>query len=505
MKEKFSVRITFNLLTNVFNIFTNYLLVSRLSIGLFSIIAFTNTMILFFTMFISIGFEIIYTQHNADKNFNNYFSIFLLVKFILMAGSYIPLIIIIPFLNLEDLTFNFFILIIISNILSQSANPWLTDLECRKKIFKKEIILIISNLVKNILIISFILLFDKISNPLIFLGYIYITYSVFTFLFIIIAFRKDFNIKRIDMPLLKQFIQETKPLILLNIITSLVNNIGKILIGFSFGHEALAYYYFIDAYIIAMFLIISEQIATLFRIYFPENFINNDIKTVQFLTHKAEKYSSIFFLIIILLTFLHGELLITIFLPEFSNSIIYLYGLIFTPYFAGITRPYIAHVLSNKKQKLFSTYLIIKSIIFLFLKIVIIPKSIFSITTFGFGGVGLVFIMNIGWIVDIIFYRIFSQKMGIKPNKRIIIHLIIFLITIVISFPVSILLIKDIVSNIVIYFFLSSFLTICLFLFGLILSKELCKEDFKFFLNMFNLAEYKHSFIKELREKNSSE
>jgi O-antigen/teichoic acid export membrane protein len=500
MREKFLISVITTFITNLFSLITTYLLFLTLEVELLGIFAFANSFIALCALFLDIGLTQIYLQKNTEENFDEYFSIYFISKTILIVGNYIPLLFLVIMLNFEPILLNFMILKIASDISFYFAEIFRVNLESKKKIIKTSLVVLSFNFVKNGLIFFIIINLEQIQNPLFFLGLIYIISSVFYVFFVIIISLREFHFKRLDKTIMKDYLKATKPLILLAVISVVITNIGNVLLDLSYSHEALAYFYLVQTYIINLFLIISAQISQLFNTYFPEQFKKNQIKNIEEMTHTAEKYSSILLLFVVLFTYLHGELLFNILLPNYSNSVIYLNILILVPFLGGINRPYISHLIPSKRQKLFSQYSIFKNIIWLVLTLIVVPKTLFSIPMLGLGGIGLAFITLISWIVDAFFYRYFSKKIGINFYKNIVWHIIFAVIAYLSTYYLSSLFIRKMIQDDIIYILITTAILFGIFFLQLLLFKEINKKDFKFFISFLSLKPYKESLIQELKD-----
>lgn len=498
MREKFTFRIISSVAIFLFNTFINYLIVITLPVNFIGLIAFANSFIGFFSIFINLGFEVMYLQHNADDNFEKYFSMLFLIKSILIVLNFIPLILFSLLVDLEDNLFIFLILNIIANILIHFTTPWFINLESKLLIFKNEIIALITCIFKNTLTIIFLINIDVGSYSLIFLGFIYIISAALQLMIQILFSKNEFRFLPINKDLFKNYIKETRPLIIFLVISPIVLNLGKLLLDLSYGHEELAYYYFIDSLIIYVLLLISGQIQQIFLAFFPKEFKLNNLEKIEFLTHKIEKYSSMFFLYIIIFTFINGALLFELIFPMYKPSLIYLYILIFSPFLASINRPYTSHLIPSKRQKVFSKYALIKSIIFIFLTIIIVPQTIFSIPMLGLGGVGLAVVSLSSWIIDTFVYRYYSKKIGINYNKKILIHILSAFITLFLMFLLSLLL-NNIIHIKILFVLFTSIISLGIFLLTLFLFREFKKEDFDFIISLFKLSNYKNSFLNEIK------
>ncbi len=499
MQEKFLFQIASNLVIYLINLLVTYFLILKLSVKYFGFFNFAFSLVALFMLFLDLGFSQIYQQYNAKKNFEYYFSIYFFYKMILIICNFIPLFIIILFLNLEPIIFEFSLLLLISNIFNSFSNIWETHLGSKLKIFKKSTVMLTINILKIILTLFIISNTDVSSTILINLGYLYIILSIINLVIILFLSKGEYQFKRIKKELLISFIKDTKPLMLSTVLSVVIGNIGKIILYISLGTEALAYYSFVQTIIVDFLMTISSQVILLLSLYLPTKFKNKNIREIENITHILEKYSSILFLSIIILVLFNGKLMIELFLPKYKDSLIYIYILIFIPYLAGINRPYTAHLISSKRQKLASIYSIFRNITEIFLILIIVPSNFFFINTFGLGGIGLASIKLSGWIIDVFFFRYFSFKIGISSNKRIFFHIIYAFIAFICTSIISnIILIKIIPLN-SIFILISSIILIGIFFIELLVSNEINLTDLKFFLSLLNYSNIKNSFIDEMK------
>lgn len=500
MHEKIFFRIVAILFTYSFTAVVNFLLISKFTIGLYGIFVFSISLIQLFLIFIDLGFSQIYLQNNPDERFEEYFSVYFLFKLILLIGNFTLLIISSFFLNLEPLVFQFLIMITISFIFTHFAEIWVINLESKFKFIKRGITFVFEGILKNSLGLLIIINYASIANPLILLSQFYILSSILYLILVFILSKGEFQFKKINKEIMKKIFKATKPLILSSIVGVVVINIGNIILDVSYSHEELAYYYLIERQVITFLLLISIQILQIFLSYFPKEFEDNNLTNIKNTTHTAERYLSILFLSIIILTILNGRLIIKIFLPKYLNATIYLYILIFIPFFAGVNRPYTSHLIASKRQSLYTKYSIYRSIIYIFMVIILIPKYFFSIPMLGFGGIGLAYLSVSIWVIDAFYYRIISKRIGIPPQKGILLHLFLAGFAFFLVFFISRFFLRNFILNDFIYILITSSILLGIFLLELVLFRELDKKDLKFFLKLLRFSTYKDSLVDEIKQ-----
>jgi len=244
---------------------------------------------------------------------------------------------------------------------------------------------------------------------------------------------------------------------------------------------------------------ISASAHQILMTYLPKYFKEHDFKSMESTVHLLEKFSSIFFLSVIIFVYLNGKLMFQLFLPTYLPSIDLLYVLIFIPYLEGINRPYSVLFIPGKKQKAHSNYGIVKVTISILLIIFLIPKELFSVQMIGLGAMGLAFIMTLPYLVDLVFNRWYvSKKIGINYSNSILIHFVLGLGAFFLTSFITELYLNLFISDIFLLVCIKSGLFIGIFLFGLVVCKEIRREDVQLFKNLLKPSSYKNSLKDEI-------
>jgi len=317
--------------------------------------------------------------------------------------------------------------------------------------------------------------------------------------FLLLLSKGEYKFKKLNPTLMKKFYLDTRPIIFATVITVFYTNFKMVLIGLTFGPEALAYYNFIDAHILAFLLLITSAINPLYLSVYSKKFSQNKKDEIQTMANLIEKYSSLLFLFIMIFVFLNAELLFAFFLPNYMPSVYILYLLIFIPYIASINRPYSMLFVPGKKQKFTSKYGVIKVMILLLIIIVVVPTEIFSIKMLGLGVIGLCVIELLKWISDIIVYRYTVNKFfAIKSYKKIYIHILVMINVLFITYMVKEFILINIFEHPILIISACTIISLGLFLLELILLKEIQRSDVRFVLSLLKIKTYKDSLIQEL-------
>lgn len=497
MREKFTIRTITQLIVHTFSMISAYLVALNLEIALFGMLMFATSLIGLFSLLVPLGFSSIYFQHKEDDDFDEHFTILFVFKTILIMANYLPLFIILFFI---DFGVNMILLILlISAILSQFSESFHVHLHCKMKVFKADIPIFLISIIESIGRIFIALNMAVIKDILIVLTLYQVFFCLIRLISLLFLSRRDYLLKKLNTNLMKQYFKDSKPLIIGKIVAVISINLGKIFLDISYGHEALAHYNLIDGYIITFLLLITGSVDTLYLSLYSSLFSQNNNKQVEKIANRIEKYSSIIFLFIIILVFLNGQLLFELLLPNYLPSVIFLYILIFSPFLAGINRPYSTQLIPGKKQNVVAIYSSVKVSILIFLTILIVPKTLFSLNMLALGSIGLAFISLMPWVVDFFFYRYFSKKFfNISSYKRIYTHLIVAFISFILTYFIKEIFLTNQFINHGLLLIISSSLLFCFYISQLWLLKELKIEDLKFIKSLLSLKSYKDSLFNEL-------
>jgi len=273
----------------------------------------------------------------------------------------------------------------------------------------------------------------------------------------------------------------------------MVTSFGNLLIDSSFGHETLGLISLVSQ-IILLLNIISGSLIPIYISYFSGYFKKAEINKIIKISHTVEKYSSILFLSMILVIFLNGELIFSIFLPAYYKSFQSLIIMIFIPFFLGICRPYENQFIPGKKQSIFALTGIFMYSMQLILLIILVPGQL------GMVGYGLAMTIPVGLYALLIFY--YSKKMfNIKSLKQKYLHVIFAFVAYIIAFLIKNNFLYNFIVNELLLLLFSTLLLLSFFLGELFIFKQLKKDDISFIFELLKLKEYKDTLWKEFSGK----
>ncbi len=499
MKEKFMGVLVLQFSAYFFNFFSIYLLVLNLDIAIMGSWAFVVSTINIGFMFYDLGFTLIHYKYSGREDFEDYFGTFFTIKLFLLILNFLFTLALITILGLWTSNYISYILIFLfSMFLSKLAYVFLTNLKSKKKIFRSQIPVFIQSSLNSITIVYLALNLNLFKDPLLFLSVTHLFYNFLLFVLLILLSKKSVKIIKPRKDIAKSYYNDAKFLIIYSILLIVGSNIGNLIVFSSFGEETLGYFNLINTYFFSMLGVITLSLGEVFLVYFADFFEKRNFMEIKSMIYSIEKYSSILFLGIVIITFVNGELIMRLFLPNYLNSVPILYALILIPYCNAITSPYARQMRIGGKQKeaaLFDSLNLTLKIILLF---ILIPPNIFFFPSFGLGIWGYAIAIIISWIFGVIGYRVLSKKYFNMPyQKSILKHLMIALLIIVISQWIKNTILSKIVTNLYLLLIISTLFALGLYVLLLCFTKELGKKDIKFFKSLLNIKNYYQSFREE--------
>ncbi len=428
-------------------------------------------------------------QYTGKENSSEYFGTFFTIKIFLLLINVLITILLIFFISFTELwNNNFFFLVLLllfSRILFNVANIFSINLKTRIKVFKAEIPVFFITFGKSISIIflSFNLLY--FSNPLL---YISISNFVFDLLFLVLILFISKNEYKLNKPrkiFALKYLKDIRPLFFSSIVIVIAANLGSLILDSSFGHESLGNFSFINNYLIQTLLVMSSSLTTVYLTLFSKFFEKGDLTSIKRITYVIEKYSSIIFLWIIIVFLLNGRLMLSIFLPNYVETVSILYIMVFIPYFLAITQPYSYHFIAGKKQKINAFINSFTRTLTIVLMIFLIPTRFFIIQTLGWGEIGYALSQTLPWIIWVFANRYYSYTIyNIIPQKNIILHVLFAFASLIISYFIKYLILETIFQNQIFLLIISSIISLGLFSGFLIAFRELKREDLRFILQL---------------------
>lgn len=499
MKEKFVISIVLPFATNLLTIFANYFLALNFDVAIIGNWAYLNTIVAIGFLFINLGFDSIHYQYSSKNNFDDYTGSYVFIKFfLLLANISLTLILITSFGLWTSHLLVAIIIMLFYEIGLSFKIVILAILRTKIKIFKSEIVLFITKNLKNGIILYLAFNPNNILNPLIFLSITYFLFEGISVIIFVLISRSELKIKKPKKNYILSYIKDAKSLLLIPIIYLFVQNFGNLLIYYSFGEEHLAYFNIVNMQIITILISIVISIGPLLMTLYSKYFENEDDESIKNTCYIIEKYLSIFFLTIILIVLLNGDLLFSIFLPNYMNSVPIIMIMIFIPYLVASAYPYQYQLIPGKQQKYNGLIELSHNLLSLILIIIFIPIEIFSIPMLGWGTVGLAFALTISRLYQAIISHYYSKKMfNIKSQKEIGFHLLYAVISYLIVLLLRRLILEIFFHNQIFLLIISSLLVLAIFFSFLFLRKHLNKDDIKFILELFKIKTYSESLKKE--------
>ncbi|WP_457556956.1 hypothetical protein [Candidatus Harpocratesius sp.] len=498
MKEKIATRIIIQGIIQIVSALSYYFLLKNLAVEYIGIQGTVTTAINLFSAVYFIGIDIIYIQYNNETDFKSYFSNFLAIKLTLLALNFVPLIFYVVFFGSPDNIY--FFIMIIATIFLRIADTFCLNLRANLKIIKGEIIEFISSLALSITRLIIALFAARFSNPLLILGLSTLFFYGLKLISSIIISRSDLHFTKIEKHRIKELMKATLPLIFSNVIIFLTDNLGNFIISLSKSTVEFGYFFAINSYIIVILTSITLSLAVIYQAYYSKWISQNRKTEIIDFSFIMEKYTAIFYMLIIIVVNIGGRLLLELFLPQYLPGLKYLYILSFLPFLSGVNRPYIKLLYAGRQQKLIAKYYSFTRVIYLIFLFMLIPENIGSISLFGFGAIGVCYLQVGINIIDYFAYRYYCYKIFKIPvnfNIPLIFGLGLFVIGIYRVLILNLHLIS--IEGTTFTMVLISFLILLQFALFLILFKQITLRDYRIFKDLISFKNYKTSLIVEFR------
>lgn len=472
----------------------------------FGLIAYTSVITNLFTMFLDIGITAIHYQNKSKIDFTSYFGSYFCLKMILLLCNYALSFVYLIFSQDDPFTKSLILITIFATILSSLTSIFTVNLQVRVKFFKMQVPGFILRIISDLAAISVILIYAGGSiveqQTITWLVMIPLLVNLINLIVIVLLNLSEQIFSRPKKALMKEYLVNARPLIIQSV-TSVINTyLGLVLLANAFGNSNLAYYYIVQNYVIAFLLTISVSSTSLFDSLFPKMLYEKKAKEVSEICNTFEKYASIFYIFCIVFVFLYADKLFQTILPGYLVSVPFLKWMIFTPYFDGVLRPYWGILVEGKKNKLSATICIANIFASLFLEIILIPNQLFGIKMFGMGGWGFVIITWSLTIEQLVVFRILAKKyFGIKSyGFKILIHPLIGISSFFVVFVLNMFFFEPLLGhNILAFFAISSLTLLACYVGGLVITKELTKQDYSFLKELITPSTYIKSFKNELK------
>lgn len=499
MKEKFIASILLQFLNRIFTVLGYLFLVSNLDVGLMGIFAFIISFLNFSFAFVDLGFRSIHYQYSSKRNFNDYFSTFFSIRIILIFSNlFFTFILIVLFDVWKEQFFIYLLIHFMALIFLKLSEIFTINLRSKKKVMKSELTFFLIYFFLNLSIIIFSLNIDKFHDPLLFLNLIYLVFNLLFLISIVLVSKKDFFLTKLNRGLFLKYVQDAKPLVLYSILYIISEYIGSLIIFYSLGIVPLAYIYIVYSVVINVLVVISNSIIDIYQIYFSQFFKSNDKNSIKTMTYSIEKYFSIVFLSILIVVYLNGELMFSLFLPNYIQVLPLLYIMIIIPYLSAINLAYRRQMVPGRKQKPMAIFDTIMRSITIILMIILIPTEIFGIKGLGWGTLGYAIAMLIPYILMTIGYRVFSYKFfNVRYQKKMILHFILIFPCLFISNWIKSNLLAVWIQNQFFLLITSSTISLAIFIGELFALKQLKIKDVLFLLDIINLKKYLKSIKRE--------
>lgn len=370
------------------------------------------------------------------------------------------------------------------------SNIAINTYNAKTEMFKSQIISFINSLVRVPLVIVLCISYSTALE----IAYAYIVTALVSTIISLYLLRRD-HYRWKHPTLIKSYCSFAFPLALIAIIYVASSNVDKILIGFFYANEDVAFYASSQT-LMSMLAMIGIAVATLTYPYFSTMFIKGDIKSIIYFTNQAERYISIIASPIVVFIFVSStEIVSILFGVEFSQAGDTLRLLAISTLFIMINQVYITQLIATNHPGITAKISIFSFFLNVGLMLILVPHTLFGITLVGLSYVGAAIASLASNAAALIITRIFVIKLNnMTFNKHILSHMVAGVVT----GTILIILQMYIGINGFIMVVVNLLLSIILYLSILCILRELKKEDIYYILDTINYRKMKEYIVSEI-------
>lgn len=356
----------------------------------------------------------------------------------------------------------------------------------QKRIFLKSLAIVISSLIKIILLLF---LLGILKSDILLIGYIYLISKLSLFAIYVIIL-KDIKIKKPNMIYLKKFLHFAFPLILLNSIMTIVNNIDVLLIKEWFSIEEVANFFTAKQFI-DFFLLIAVNISFILLAIFSKNVSLGENEENLTLVKQVHRFLNLVTVPLVFIIFIYSTRIIVFILGnDYGSTGIYVSILSIKLIILSIDLANFVYIRAIGEIKYYATIMTFYGLFGLFLLIFFISPLFLNLGALG-GAFAIVISLFIKqMIIRPIIYKKYGLGFYWALFRNIGIMSLVFFVQIFI----------DTLLNYSLYY-IPFFILLDLFLYFLInyFFKGFEKEDLRFFLRLINYRNIKESIYSEMK------
>ena len=478
------------------------LLVLTRSLGAetYGTISFTLALVTAFNAFSDLGFSSAHIRKLAEgEDTNDCVSSFIVIKVllisitILITSAYVLVTSLVLQGNLNTLSVQLIVLFLLFYILYDIAAVAIATYTSTMEVAKAQIIVLANPLIR----VPLIVVFAMAGLGAIEVAYAYVLAGIAT-LVVGFAFLNRDGVHWSRPTLIKSYWSFALPLSLIGAAGVIVISLDKLVIGFFYDQNEVAYYasgYFL----IGVIAMIGVAVSTMTFPSFSRLHNAGNLEQIQRLSRTAEKYILMLGVpFATLIAVYPTEIAVIMFGQDFhmaGGPLRYL-GLFMV--FFMLNELYSSQILAFNRPGVYARLTAVQYVIFLALLLFLVPKRIFEFPAVGLSSVGaalatlmasaVTFFMRRGWL---------RRIAGFKWNLNILVHLLSsFVLAISLKYLSTILELDDL-ADLVFYTLFS------LLVFGSLMTatRQLLREDVRYFLEIVNLRKLGEYVSSEMRRR----
>ena len=471
-----------------------FLITNFLGAAVYGSIAFVFSLLAAFSSFCDLGFNQAHIKKLSEgQDEEGCLSTFIIVKLaltgIMVLVTAISLLTWIYLMggSIDAEAENLIVLFMLYNIFLSFSSIVTTTYYAKMEIVKTQIVILTENFARIIMIS--IVVFGGGGAIQVALAYVLASIAMMV-VALVLLLRDKFRWKKPTF--FRTYVKFALPLAFVAIVTTISANIDKIIIGFYYSNEAVAYYSSSQVFINSI-AVVGASVAALTYPSFSSWHSQGKIEGIRLSTLMAERYLFMFGLPITLLFILFpSEIAVALFGSEFAPAGETMRWLSIAMFLILINTVHTSQVNAVNRPDLTAKLTFLQFFVFLILLVLLVPDSFLGLGGLGLSYLGAALASMISALVLFVATRFVVKKLtGTSFNPRLLLHLFAAAVTAVILLLFDQLVPIDNLMILLLYVILS----LELFALALYMLRELTSEDFRYLEEVFNPSKlWRYSF-----------
>ncbi len=497
IEKKVLIGFLSSIFSAICSFFTIFAITHKFGVELFGVYGYAFGLVNLFFFLSNLGFDEVHMKmvpasEKIEDNLGSYFIIKLVLTLFMFLSlfSFFTIFRTTLFDNINSNAYDIAIVLLVSNVLTGLSNFFLLSFVALGNVVKQQILLLLTQIASMVFIVIGILF--NISLPWVLTGYIF--GNLVTFIVSARWLLKEHPVKTWRYDKFKHYFKIIGPFLAINVLNMIQLNLDKTILQYFFNSYEVGLYFGVQR-IYPLMLLMSNS---LILIFLPlSSKMNSEGRLDEFMQslYEFERILSLYLIPFLLFFIIFSpNIIITILGEDFQPAAPILIIYCLYAFLISISRPRGSSIIGLGYIRITvycSIYEIIMNIVLYFVLIPILG---------GIGAILAIFLTSVGPEIHARIY--FHKKIKYKNNKHIIIQILTGILTGIVSF----FFLNSINYNFSLGFFDQLILTFIGILFYLsfyflvlVLTREFKKKDLIFVMNLINPKKMKDFLLNELK------